>query len=191
MILLKRSIVIFLLVVSLFSALFAVSHRFNYDSMKFVFESISSGSLSSLSTDVQCVGAIFKYWSSYNPSFKQYFREGYGWNDGNGTYTYSLTLVTERPGANDTIIYDRTLIYTQSSSDRDSLRPPYCLELMLHLDHDAFNSSVFSTLLSCVQFILFVQLSLLLVVWFLVLLVFDVVVFTLDLCTGILYLLGL
>lgn len=191
MILLKRSIVIFLLVVSLFSALFAVSHRFNYDSMKFVFESISSGSLSSLSTDVQCVGAIFKYWGSYNPSFKQYFREGYGWNDGNGTYTYSLTLVTERPGANDTIIYDRTLIYTQSSSDRDSLRPPYFLELMLYLDHDPFNSSVFSTLLSCVQFILFVQLSLLLVVWFLVLLVFDVVVFTLDLCTGILYLLGL
>ena len=191
MIFLKRSIVIFLLVVSLFSALFAVSHRFNYDSMKFVFESISSGSLSSLSTDVQCVGAIFKYWSSYNPSFKQYFREGHGWNDGNGTYTYSLTLVTERPGANDTIIYDRTLIYTQSSSDKDSLRPPYFLELMLHLDHDVFNSSVFSTLLSCVQFILFVQLSLLLVVWFLVLLVFDVVVFTLDLCTGILYLLGL
>lgn len=191
MIILKRSFVIFLLVVSLFSALFAVSHRFNYDSMKFVFESISSGSLSSLSKDVQCVGGIFKYWSSFSPSFKQYFREGYGWNDGNGTYTYSLTLVTERPGANDTIVYDRTLIYTQSSSDKDSLRPPYFLELLLFLDHDAFDSSVFSTVLSCVQFILFVLLSILLVVWFLILLLFDVLVFTLDLCSGILYLLGL
>lgn len=187
----KRTIVIILLAVSLFSLLFGKSASLDYDSVKSAFESVSSGSLDDLSTDVNSVMALFKYWKYYDPSRKQYFKAGYGWSDGSSSYTYSVTFTTEYTSSSGSTVYERVVLYTQSGPDKDALHPPKLLNLLFLLDHDAFSSSVTDTVLSCLSFVVFALLSILLLVWFLFLFLLDLVGFTFNLAFAVLQLIGL
>ena len=187
----KRTIIILLLAVSLFSILFGKSVSLDYDSIKSAFESVSSGSLNDLSTDLNSVMALFKYWESYDPSRKQFFKVGYGWNDGNSTYTYSVVFTTEYTSSSGSTVYERVTLYTQSGTDKDSLHPPKLLRLLFLLDHNAWSSSVTDTVLSCLSFVVFALLSILLLIWFLFLFVLDLVGFTFHLAFAMLQLLGL